>query len=67
MTWTKTETKMTPRPKMLQLAAFLETQEFFLRLQLHPKRNLTTLTMRKTTPGAACAFCYAFVVPLAWP
>jgi hypothetical protein len=63
---TTTETEMTPWPKMLQLAAL--TQESFLRLQLHPKRNRRSLAMRRrTTPGAACAFYYAFVVPLAWP
>ena len=58
---------MTHWPKKLQLASLSETQEFFSELQLHPTRNLTSLTMRMKLPGAACAFYCAFVVPLAWP
>ena len=60
-------TKMDPRPEMLQLATLSETRVFFSRLQLHPMRNLTSLTTTTTMPDAACAFYYAFVVPLAWP
>jgi hypothetical protein len=33
----------------------------------HPTMNLKSQTMMMTTPGAACAFYFAFVVPLAWP